>query len=170
MAERVGVRHNRQPRHLVVGQIRSPITVVATGRMKMSAARRPLATLFGRIVRFQRAFSALGFECGAAIAARYGFADPAHLVHEIRRFAGQPPTALAEASGLTAFFARSGWRDRYLLQPETRLAPSFALGKARSDLSPEQATRLAPPASRRNAGATRQKAGLRPEGSLASFG
>jgi transcriptional regulator GlxA family with amidase domain len=60
--------------------------------------------LFGRIVRFQRAFGALGFERGAAIAARYGFADQAHLVHEIRRFAGQPPTALAEASGLTAFF------------------------------------------------------------------
>ena len=60
--------------------------------------------LFGRIARFQRAFNALGVESGADIAARYGFADQAHLVHEIRRFAGQPPTALAEASGLTAFF------------------------------------------------------------------
>ena len=214
MAQRVGARDYRQPRHLLVGQMTSPITVVATGRMMMVGARlapdalyrltripqvemigrvldlesvwsrwtrqaadrvsvatgpeerlaalesaleellpansRPRSSrsisaaialldvtggqasidalahahglsrrqferrfreqvglsprLFGRIVRFQRAFGALGFERGAAIAARYGFADQAHLVHEIRRFAGQPPTALAEASGLTAFF------------------------------------------------------------------
>jgi AraC-like DNA-binding protein len=214
MAERVGAQDYRQPRHLLVGQMTSPITVVATGRIVMVGARlapdalhrltrmpqteltgrvielesvwarwarlaahrlslatgaeqrlmvfeqalqelvargapprsmRPFGAaiarleasagkasvaalandyglsrrqfercfreqvglsprLFGRIVRFQRAFQALGIESGAAIAARYGFADQAHLVHEIRRFAGQPPTALAEASGLTAFF------------------------------------------------------------------
>ena len=60
--------------------------------------------LFGRIVRFQRAFHALGHEGGAAIAARCGYADQAHLVREVRRFAGQTPTLLAEAEGLTAFF------------------------------------------------------------------
>jgi len=213
MAERVGAREYRQPRHLLVGQMTSPIAVVPTGRIEMVGARlapdalhrltripqvqltgrvvdlelvwsrwtrlaadrvsaasgaeqrltafeqaleellatsapRPSRSigaaiarleasggevsidvlanvhglsrrqfercfreqvglsprLFGRIVRFQRAFNALGVESGAAIAARYGFSDQAHLVHEIRRFAGQPPTALAEASGLTAFF------------------------------------------------------------------
>lgn len=60
--------------------------------------------LFGRIVRFQRAFRALGLEDGAAIAARCGYADQAHLVREIRRFAGRTPSLLAEADGLTAFF------------------------------------------------------------------
>lgn len=214
MAERIGVRNVRQPRHLLVGQMTSPITIVPTGRIAMvgarfapdgmfrftrmpqdamlgqvfdlelvwprwarrtadmvSQARGPaerlavferelegsLATaprirasrsmasaikqleascgatsierlalayglsrrqfercfreqvglsprLFCRIARFQRAFNALGVESGADIAARCGFADQAHLVHEIRRFAGQPPTTLAEASGLTAFF------------------------------------------------------------------
>jgi AraC-like DNA-binding protein len=62
--------------------------------------------LFGRIVRFQRAFRHLGTDSGAAIAARCGYADQAHLVREIRRFGGQTPTALAEADGLSAFFAR----------------------------------------------------------------
>ena len=60
--------------------------------------------LFGRIVRFQRAFRALGAESGAAVAARCGYADQAHLVREVRRFAGQTPTLLAQAEGLTAFF------------------------------------------------------------------
>jgi AraC-like DNA-binding protein len=60
--------------------------------------------LFGRIVRFQRAFHALGRESGASIAARCGYADQAHLVREVRRFAGLTPTLLAEADGLTAFF------------------------------------------------------------------
>lgn len=60
--------------------------------------------LFSRIVRFQRAFQALGHENGAAIAARCGYADQAHLVREIRRFAGQTPGLLAAADGLTAFF------------------------------------------------------------------
>ena len=60
--------------------------------------------MFGRIIRFQRAFHALGTESGAAIAAGCGFSDQAHLVREIRRFSGQTPTVLAEASGLTAFF------------------------------------------------------------------
>lgn len=60
--------------------------------------------LFGRIVKFQRAFQALGRDSGAAIAAACGYADQAHLVREIRRFAGQTPTLLAEAEGLTAFF------------------------------------------------------------------
>ena len=60
--------------------------------------------LFGRIVRFQRAFHALGREGGAAVAARCGFADQAHLVHEITRFSGQTPTLLIEAGGLTTFF------------------------------------------------------------------
>jgi AraC-like DNA-binding protein len=62
--------------------------------------------LFGRIVRFQRAFRAIGGESGAAVAARCGYADQAHLVREIRRFAGRTPTLLAEAEGLTAFFRR----------------------------------------------------------------
>jgi AraC-like DNA-binding protein len=60
--------------------------------------------VFGRIVRFQRAFRALGMESGAAIAARCGYADQAHLVREMRRFGGQAPSALAAADGLTAFF------------------------------------------------------------------
>jgi AraC-like DNA-binding protein len=60
--------------------------------------------LYARIVRFQRAFHALGHESGAAIAARCGYADQAHLVREIRRFAGQTPGVLAAADGLTAFF------------------------------------------------------------------
>jgi AraC-like DNA-binding protein len=60
--------------------------------------------LYARIVRFQRAFQALGHESGAAIAANCGYADQAHLVREIRRFAGQTPGLLAEADGLTAFF------------------------------------------------------------------
>jgi AraC-like DNA-binding protein len=62
--------------------------------------------LFGRIVRFQRAFRHLGVESGAAIAARCGYSDQAHLVREIRRFAGQTPTTLTQADGLTAFFVR----------------------------------------------------------------
>jgi len=61
--------------------------------------------MFGRIVRFQRAFRSLGVERGAALAARCGYADQAHLVREMRRFAGQTPTALTQADGLTAFFA-----------------------------------------------------------------
>ena len=60
--------------------------------------------LFGRIVRFQRAFRHLGRETGADVAARCGYADQAHLVREIRRFAGQTPSALTQADGLTAFF------------------------------------------------------------------
>lgn len=60
--------------------------------------------LFGRIVRFQRAFRHLGRESGADVAARCGYADQAHLVREIRRFAGQTPSALTQADGLTAFF------------------------------------------------------------------
>jgi AraC-like DNA-binding protein len=60
--------------------------------------------LFGRIVRFQRAFRHLGAESGAAVAARCGYADQAHLIREIRRFAGQTPAALTRADGLTAFF------------------------------------------------------------------
>jgi AraC-like DNA-binding protein len=60
--------------------------------------------LYARIVRFQRAFQALGSASGASIAAHYGYADQAHLVREFRRFAGTTPTALAEAEGLTAFF------------------------------------------------------------------
>ena len=60
--------------------------------------------LYARILRFQRAFQALGREGGASIAARCGYVDQAHLVREIRRFAGQTPTVLAEADGLTAFF------------------------------------------------------------------
>jgi AraC-like DNA-binding protein len=60
--------------------------------------------LFGRIIRFQRAFRLLGTESGAAIAARCGFADQAHLVREVHRFAGVTPTLLAEAEGMTAFF------------------------------------------------------------------
>jgi AraC-like DNA-binding protein len=60
--------------------------------------------LFGRIVRFQRAFRYLAFESGAAVAARCGYSDQAHLVREIRRFAGRTPTALTKADGLTAFF------------------------------------------------------------------
>jgi AraC-like DNA-binding protein len=60
--------------------------------------------LFARIVRFQRAFGALGHETGASIAARCGFSDQAHLVREVRRFSGRTPTLLAKADGLTAFF------------------------------------------------------------------
>jgi AraC-like DNA-binding protein len=61
--------------------------------------------LFGRIVRFQRAFAAVGHEPGAGLAARLGFVDQAHLIREVRRFSGHTPTLLAEADGLTAFFA-----------------------------------------------------------------
>jgi AraC-like DNA-binding protein len=64
--------------------------------------------LFGRIVKFQRAFHALGYQPGAVVAAECGYADQAHLVREIRRFAGQTPTLLAEADGLTAFFRAGG--------------------------------------------------------------
>jgi AraC-like DNA-binding protein len=60
--------------------------------------------LFGRIVKFQRAFHLLGVDHGAAIAARCGYADQAHLVREVRRFGGQTPSVLAAADGLTAFF------------------------------------------------------------------
>lgn len=60
--------------------------------------------LFARIARFQKAFQALGTASGAVIAARYGYADQAHLVREIRRFAGTTPGALADADGLTSFF------------------------------------------------------------------
>jgi AraC-like DNA-binding protein len=60
--------------------------------------------LFGRIVRFQRAVRHLGIESGAAVAARCGYADQAHLVREFRRFAGQTPTWLTGADGLTRFF------------------------------------------------------------------
>lgn len=63
--------------------------------------------LFGRILRFQRAFRALGTGNGAAVAARCGYADQAHLVREMRRFGGCTPTRLGDASGLTAFFAGS---------------------------------------------------------------
>lgn len=60
--------------------------------------------IYARIVRFQAAFQALGHESGAAVAARCGYADQAHLVREVRRFGGQTPSALAAADGLTAFF------------------------------------------------------------------
>jgi AraC-like DNA-binding protein len=60
--------------------------------------------LFGRIVRFQRALRHLGHESGADVAARCGYADQAHLVREIRRFAGRTPSALTQPDGLTAFF------------------------------------------------------------------
>lgn len=59
--------------------------------------------LYGRIVRFHRAFQWLGVESGAAIAARCGYADQAHLVREMRRFAGRTPTELASAEGLNGF-------------------------------------------------------------------
>jgi AraC-like DNA-binding protein len=64
--------------------------------------------VFARILKFQQAFAALTApvvtETGADIAARCGYADQAHMVREIRRFAGQTPTVLARAEGLTAFF------------------------------------------------------------------
>jgi len=60
--------------------------------------------LFGRIVKFQRAFRLLGVDGGASIAARCGYADQAHLVREVRRFAGETPSVLAAADGLTVFF------------------------------------------------------------------
>ena len=63
--------------------------------------------LFGRIVRFQHAFAALGHEPGAMLAARLGYVDQAHLIHEVRRFSGRTPTLLAEAEGLTTFFANA---------------------------------------------------------------
>jgi AraC-like DNA-binding protein len=63
--------------------------------------------LFGRIVRFQHAFAALGHEPGAALAARLGYVDQAHMVREVRRFSGQTPTLLADAHGLTSFFANA---------------------------------------------------------------
>jgi AraC-like DNA-binding protein len=64
--------------------------------------------MYARIVRFQRAFQALGHESGAAIAARCGYADQAHLVREVRRFGGQTPSDLAAADGLTTFFRSVG--------------------------------------------------------------
>ena len=66
--------------------------------------------LFGRIVRFQHAFAALSHESGASVAARLGFADQAHLIREVRRFSGGTPTLLADADGLTTFFANPGVR------------------------------------------------------------
>jgi AraC-like DNA-binding protein len=60
--------------------------------------------LFARVLKFQHAFQALGHESGASVAARCGYVDQAHMVREIRRFAGQTPTALAQADGLTTFF------------------------------------------------------------------
>jgi AraC-like DNA-binding protein len=65
--------------------------------------------LFARILKFQHAFQALDASAragasGADIAARCGYADQAHMVREIRRFAGQTPSVLAQADGLTAFF------------------------------------------------------------------
>jgi transcriptional regulator GlxA family with amidase domain len=63
--------------------------------------------LFGRIVRFQHAFAAVATEPGASLAARLGFVDQAHLVREVRRFSGQTPTLLANARGLTTFFANA---------------------------------------------------------------
>ena len=67
--------------------------------------------LFGRIVRFQRAFRTLGRESGASVAARCGYADQAHLVREVRRFAGVTPTLLAEADGLMVFFRAADSAD-----------------------------------------------------------
>lgn len=64
--------------------------------------------LYGRIVRFQRAFSRLGQASGADIAAHCGYADQAHLVREVRRFAGTVPSALADAEGWTRFFQSGG--------------------------------------------------------------
>ena len=71
---------------------------IATGISRRQLERRfreqvglPPRT-FARIVRFQRAFHALGRESGAAIAARCGYADQAHLVREVRRFGGQTPS------------------------------------------------------------------------------
>jgi AraC-like DNA-binding protein len=59
--------------------------------------------LFGRIIRFHRAFQRLGLESGAAIAASCGYADQAHLVREMRRFGGRTPTELRSAEGLNGF-------------------------------------------------------------------
>ena len=63
--------------------------------------------LFGRIVRFQHAFAALGEEPGASLAARLGYVDQAHLIREVRRFSEHTPTLLASAEGLTSFFANA---------------------------------------------------------------
>lgn len=61
--------------------------------------------LFARIVKFQRAFHALGTASGAQIAARCGYADQAHMVREMRRFGGATPGTLASLdAGLTKFF------------------------------------------------------------------
>ena len=66
--------------------------------------------LFGRIVRFQHAFAAVGRESGASLAARLRFVDQAHMVREVRRFSGETPTLLAErtdGAGLTSFFVNA---------------------------------------------------------------
>jgi AraC-like DNA-binding protein len=63
--------------------------------------------LYGRIVRFQHVLQHVGRIGGADLAARCGYADQAHLIREVRRFAGRTPGALATIEQpMTEFFAR----------------------------------------------------------------
>jgi AraC-like DNA-binding protein len=67
--------------------------------------------LYARLVRFQRALALVrGTRAPlAAVAARAGYFDQAHLTRDFRRFAGKPPAALrATAPGLADHFVGRG--------------------------------------------------------------
>lgn len=58
-----------------------------------------------RVVRFERAHEALRHDSSANVAARFGFSDQSHLIREVRRFAGAPPTTLIRTNPSTAHSA-----------------------------------------------------------------
>lgn len=61
--------------------------------------------LASRVVRFERAMSALRYHSAADVAAQLGFADQSHLVREVRSFSGWAPGALKAAQPTTAYSA-----------------------------------------------------------------
>lgn len=58
-----------------------------------------------RVVRFERAHEALRHDSSTNVAARFGFSDQSHLIREVRRFAGVPPTTLNQTNPPTAHSA-----------------------------------------------------------------
>lgn len=73
--------------------------------------------LFLRVVRFQEVLRAVGGRANvtswADLAARHGYYDQAHFIHDFKSFVGEPPTAWnIDHESLAAIFSAVGRRDR----------------------------------------------------------